>query len=129
MVANAGISMMKSFVDSQLPPLASQPASQLWLTSPLLATGEDLDRILSVNVRGTFLCYKYAGMQMIAQGRGGRIIGKLTVSLLWFALLTLVWPLSYRRMLRHRQARTGFPERLLCEQIRYSSIDSVSRCV
>jgi hypothetical protein len=66
---------------------------------------------------------------MIAQGRGGRIIGKLTVSLLWFALLTLVWPLSYRRMLRHRQARTGFPERLLCEQICYSSIDSVSRCV
>ncbi|KAI0273052.1 hypothetical protein BGY98DRAFT_1099595 [Russula aff. rugulosa BPL654] len=54
MVANAGISIMKSFVDT---------------------TAEDLDRIVGVNLRGTFLCYKYAGMQMIAQGRGGRIIG------------------------------------------------------
>jgi NAD(P)-dependent dehydrogenase (short-subunit alcohol dehydrogenase family) len=33
------------------------------------------DRIFSVNVRGTFLCYKYAAKQMIAQGRGGRIMG------------------------------------------------------
>ena len=31
---------------------------------------------MGVNLRGTFLCYKYAGLQMIAQGRGGRIIGK-----------------------------------------------------
>ncbi|KAI0254563.1 acetoin reductase family protein [Lactifluus subvellereus] len=54
MVANAGISMMKSIVDT---------------------TADDLDRILGVNLRGTFLCYKYAGKQMIAQGRGGRIIG------------------------------------------------------
>jgi meso-butanediol dehydrogenase/(S,S)-butanediol dehydrogenase/diacetyl reductase len=54
MVANAGISMMKSFVET---------------------TAEDLDRVIGVNLRGTFLCYKYAGLQMIAQGRGGRIIG------------------------------------------------------
>ncbi|KAI0285432.1 NAD-binding protein [Russula aff. rugulosa BPL654] len=54
MVANAGIFLMKSFVET---------------------TAEDLDRILGVNLRGTFLCYKYAGLQMISQGRGGRIIG------------------------------------------------------
>ncbi|KAI0001178.1 hypothetical protein BJV77DRAFT_938964 [Russula vinacea] len=54
MVANAGVSMMKSFVET---------------------TAEDLDRVIGVNLRGTFLCYKYAGLQMIAQGRGGRIIG------------------------------------------------------
>ncbi|KAI9451786.1 hypothetical protein F5148DRAFT_532564 [Russula earlei] len=54
MVANAGVSMMRSLLDT---------------------TGEDLDRILGVNLRGTFFCYKYAAMQMIAQGRGGRIIG------------------------------------------------------
>jgi len=54
MVANAGISLMKSFVDT---------------------TGDDFDRILSVNLRGTFLCYKYAGKQMMTQGPGGRIIG------------------------------------------------------
>ncbi|KAI3614195.1 hypothetical protein WG66_000178 [Moniliophthora roreri] len=36
---------------------------------------EEFDRVFSVNVRGTFLCYKYAAKQMIAQGEGGRIIG------------------------------------------------------
>ncbi len=30
---------------------------------------------MAVNARGTMLCYKHAGKQMIAQGRGGRIIG------------------------------------------------------
>ncbi|KAF7377430.1 hypothetical protein MSAN_00164700 [Mycena sanguinolenta] len=38
-------------------------------------TAEQWDRILAVNARGSFLCYKYAGIQMINQGRGGRIIG------------------------------------------------------
>ncbi|KAG6882279.1 hypothetical protein C0993_011279, partial [Termitomyces sp. T159_Od127] len=38
-------------------------------------TEEDWDKQLAVNVKGTFFCYKYAGAQMIAQGRGGRIIG------------------------------------------------------
>lgn len=32
---------------------------------------------MAVNVRGTMLCYKYAAKQMIAQGRGGRIVGML----------------------------------------------------
>ena len=53
----------------------SSSAGLCWLTSSLPATVDDLDRILGVNLRGTFLCYKYAGKQMIAQGRGGRIIG------------------------------------------------------
>jgi len=38
-------------------------------------TAEDFDRIFNVNVKGVFFCYKYAGLQMVAQGRGGRIIG------------------------------------------------------
>ncbi|KAF9260783.1 acetoin reductase family protein [Marasmius fiardii PR-910] len=33
------------------------------------------DKVFSINSRGTFLCYKYAAIQMIKQGRGGRIIG------------------------------------------------------
>ncbi|KAJ7619852.1 acetoin reductase family protein [Mycena polygramma] len=36
---------------------------------------DDWDRVMAINARGTFLCFKYAGMQMISQGRGGRIIG------------------------------------------------------
>ncbi|KAN0141610.1 NAD(P)-binding protein [Lactarius tabidus] len=38
-------------------------------------TVESFDRLMTVNARGTMLCYKHAGKQMIAQGRGGRIIG------------------------------------------------------
>ena len=30
---------------------------------------------MAVNARSTMLCYKHAANQMIAQGRGGRIIG------------------------------------------------------
>lgn len=37
---------------------------------------EEWDRMMLINVRGVMLCYKYAAMQMIKQGRGGRIIGK-----------------------------------------------------
>ncbi|KAH7925243.1 NAD(P)-binding protein [Leucogyrophana mollusca] len=38
-------------------------------------TTEDWDAVFAVNTRGMFLCYKYAALQMIAQGRGGRILG------------------------------------------------------
>ncbi|KAG2754121.1 NAD(P)-binding protein [Suillus brevipes Sb2] len=58
MVANAGISMISSLVSS---------------------TVESWDHIFSVNARGPYLCYKYAAMQMIEQGRGGRIIGASSV--------------------------------------------------
>lgn len=36
---------------------------------------EDWDCMISVNLRGVMLCYKYAAQQMIKQGRGGRILG------------------------------------------------------
>jgi NAD(P)-dependent dehydrogenase (short-subunit alcohol dehydrogenase family) len=35
---------------------------------------------MAINVRGTMLCYKHAAKQMIAQGRGGRIIGAFLLS-------------------------------------------------
>jgi NAD(P)-dependent dehydrogenase (short-subunit alcohol dehydrogenase family) len=41
---------------------------------------EEWDRVMNINSRGTFLCYKYAGIQMIKQGRGGRIIGASSVA-------------------------------------------------
>ncbi len=37
-------------------------------------TDEGFDRTIAVNLRGVFLCMRAAGKQMIAQGRGGRII-------------------------------------------------------
>jgi len=110
MVANAGISMMKSLLDSASAPDFS-PSRLLSLNSNLTlsATAEDLDRILSVNLRGTFLCYKYAGKQMIAQGRGGRIIGGLDPR-----NVPLVLNCHRRRMFRYRQARTGISWRVFC---------------
>ena len=30
---------------------------------------------MQVNATSAFLCYKYAAVQMVKQGRGGRIIG------------------------------------------------------
>lgn len=30
---------------------------------------------MQINATSTFLCYKYAALQMVKQGRGGRIIG------------------------------------------------------
>ncbi|KAF8644828.1 hypothetical protein AX16_008246 [Volvariella volvacea WC 439] len=59
MVANAGISFAKSLLKTSV---------------------EDWDEIFSTNARGIFLCYKYAALQMIAQGRGGRIIGASSVA-------------------------------------------------
>ena len=52
----------------------------LSFSCPLLATVETWDHIFSVNARGAYLCYKYAAMHMIEQGRGGRIIGASSVS-------------------------------------------------
>ncbi|KAJ6482551.1 acetoin reductase family protein [Mycena sanguinolenta] len=59
MVANAGIIKWSSLSDMSV---------------------DDWDRIMAVNCRGTFLCYKYAGLRMIEQGRGGRIIGATSVA-------------------------------------------------
>ncbi|KAJ7097578.1 hypothetical protein C8R44DRAFT_889117 [Mycena epipterygia] len=58
MVANAGVCAFRRIIDM---------------------TADDWDRVMSINARGTFLCYKYAGLQMISQGRGGRIIGASSV--------------------------------------------------
>ncbi|KAJ7054232.1 hypothetical protein C8F01DRAFT_1164484 [Mycena amicta] len=41
---------------------------------------KEWDRLMAVNLRGTFLCYKVAAAQMIAQGIGGRIIGACSSS-------------------------------------------------
>ncbi|THU93552.1 acetoin reductase family protein [Dendrothele bispora CBS 962.96] len=59
MVANAGIVTATSLVET---------------------TMDEWDRTFAINARGTFLCYKYAAIQMIAQGRGGRIIGACSIS-------------------------------------------------
>ncbi|KAK7052077.1 NAD-binding protein [Favolaschia claudopus] len=43
-------------------------------------TAEQFDQVMAVNTRSTFLCYKFAGLQMIKQGGGGRIIGACSIA-------------------------------------------------
>jgi len=50
-------------------------------TGPIVSTPiEDFDKVTRVNFRSVFLAYKAAAIQMIKQGRGGRIIGASSVS-------------------------------------------------
>lgn len=42
----------------------------------------DFDKVLSINLKGAFLCTKYASEQMIKQGKGGRIINITSIDAL-----------------------------------------------
>lgn len=74
MVANAGICITKPIVESEYI-YSSSYIMKMPHDCMSLASSTDFQRILDVNVIGTYLCYKYAAQQMIQQGRGGRIIG------------------------------------------------------
>ncbi|SDU92500.1 meso-butanediol dehydrogenase / (S,S)-butanediol dehydrogenase / diacetyl reductase [Microlunatus sagamiharensis] len=51
------------------------------VTAPLVETNdEQWRRVMDVNVGGVFHCYRAAARQLIAQGRGGRIIGAASVA-------------------------------------------------
>ena len=51
------------------------------VTAPLLeTTDEQWQRTIEVNLRGVFNCYRAAARQMVAQGRGGRLIGAASVA-------------------------------------------------
>jgi len=45
-------------------------------------TLEDFEKVLSVNLKGVFLCTKYVSEKMIDQGRGGRIINITSIDAL-----------------------------------------------
>lgn len=50
-------------------------------SAPLISTSlEEWDLVQGINGRSTFLAYKLAAIQMIKQGRGGRIIGASSVA-------------------------------------------------
>ena len=78
MVANVGIGRLETILDCNglSPPTATNTAGD----NPFIALMEDWDKLFAVIAKGTFLCYKYAALQMIKQGRGGRIIGASLLS-------------------------------------------------
>ena len=59
MVANAGVTLIARFMDT---------------------TPEILNRTFDINFKGVFHCYAAAARQMIAQGRGGRLIAACSIS-------------------------------------------------
>ncbi|KAK5046734.1 hypothetical protein LTR84_007495 [Exophiala bonariae] len=54
LVANAGIVIPKPLIETEL---------------------SEFRKVVDINITGVFLCYREAAKQMIAQGKGGRIIG------------------------------------------------------
>ncbi|TFK69350.1 NAD-binding protein [Pluteus cervinus] len=75
--ANQEVLSMTQSVAKELGSLDVMVANAgIHLGAPVIETPvEDWDHLFSINARGVFLCYKYAALQMIAQGKGGRIIG------------------------------------------------------
>ncbi|KAJ4469983.1 hypothetical protein C8J55DRAFT_537746 [Lentinula edodes] len=59
MVANAGVAHLGSIIDTPV---------------------EDLERIHSVNIKGTYMCYREAAKVMIERKRGGNIIGACSLA-------------------------------------------------
>lgn len=59
MVANAGVTLIAKFIDT---------------------TPEIFDKTIDINLRGVFHAYQSAARQMIAQGRGGRLIAACSIS-------------------------------------------------
>lgn len=50
-------------------------------TTPLLELEvNQWDRVMAINIRGVFLCYQIAALQMIKQKTGGKLIGACSVS-------------------------------------------------
>lgn len=45
-------------------------------------TLEDFDKVIAINLKGVFLTVKYVSQQMIAQGRGGKIINVTSIDAL-----------------------------------------------
>jgi len=52
-------------------------------------TKEDFDKVISINLRGVFLCTEAAAKQMIARGRGGKIINITSIDALHPSMIGL----------------------------------------
>lgn len=73
------------------------------LASP--GTVEKWDETMSVNLRSVMLSYRYAAMQMIKQGRGGRIIGEYQVIFYVSTVQLIIMSATKRRIVIRWQTR------------------------
>ena len=77
MIANAGVSVMTSLLDSKQG-LLMMIESEANRQAP--ATLHEWERVFDVNSTGAFLCYREAAKSMIARGIKGRIVGACSIS-------------------------------------------------
>ena len=82
MIANAGVAINRVLHESKYVLGRLPPALELNTPVPvgLPAPTEEVDRLLNINVKGVFLSYKYAAIQLIKQGTGGRIVGAASIA-------------------------------------------------
>jgi NAD(P)-dependent dehydrogenase (short-subunit alcohol dehydrogenase family) len=111
MVANAGIACGESILNSKL---GGRGLSRDRSANEDEGTIENFDRLMAVNARGTMLCYKHAGKQMVAQGRGGRIIGAFST----LPILVIGTDENLRRLFTGRQTGSSLPF-ALCDDDTY----------
>lgn len=78
MIANAGICINQVLHESTVVfCCCTTYVVDMW---PIIATSEDADKLLDINVKGTFYSFKYAAIQMIKQGTGGRLVGAASIA-------------------------------------------------
>lgn len=120
MVANAGTARVGPFLDGMYIHLIKR----MLFSNPASAKIEDWDTIMSVNARGTFLCYQYAAKQMVKQGRGGRIIGASSV-----AGKQGMFMYMYNQPALSCMPTSRVPDHVMlqCKQVRDPRINTVSR--
>lgn len=77
MIANAGIILVKPLLE-----ISANEWDRIQAVSPPVTISSRVIILIGnkINVRGVFLCYKHAGLEMIKQGRGGKIIGACSIS-------------------------------------------------
>ncbi|CAE6439428.1 unnamed protein product [Rhizoctonia solani] len=73
MVANAGIHIGASILD------ITDDIFDRVMGINFKVTDDIFDRVMGINFKGVLYCYRAAAMQMIKQGKGGRIIGASSV--------------------------------------------------
>lgn len=72
---------------------------------------EWFDKTMSVNCKGVLYCYRAAAVQMIKQGRGGRIIG---ASSIWGISGSYSQTLEYKHATDIRMGQSRSYERVIC---------------
>ncbi len=84
MVANAGVAINRVLHESTSVRFLYCSPGTVELSTPvglpLAAPTEEVDRLIGINLKGVFFSYKYAAIQLIEQGTGGRIVGAASIA-------------------------------------------------